>query len=151
MQRTAFRVIFSLAAVYNLAFGVWAGLFPLAFFERFDLETPRYPSLWSCLGMVVGLYGVIYVLVALKPEEGGVLAAVGLLGKFLGPAGWLVTVQRGELPARTFPLILCNDLGWWLPFACYLIWVRRCQGARQREGRTFRSAPCVEHDRCTAC
>jgi hypothetical protein len=52
-----------------------------------------------------------------------VLAAVGLLGKILGPAGWLLTVYRGELPARTFPLILCNDLVWWLPFGWYLIWM----------------------------
>lgn len=125
MQRTAFRAIFGLAAIYNFAFGIWAGLFPLAFFQLFDLETPRYPSLWSCLGMVVGLYGAIYGLVALRPDQGGVLAAVGLLGKMLGPAGWVLTVQRGELPARTFPLILCNDLVWWLPFLCYLAWVWR--------------------------
>lgn len=125
MQRTAFRVIFGLAALYNFAFGIWAGLFPLAFFEVFNLEPPRYPSLWSCLGMVVGLYGIIYARVAWKPEEGGLLAAVGLFGKVLGPAGWVVAVHRGELPARTFPLILCNDLVWWLPFAGYFLWLWR--------------------------
>lgn len=125
MQRRAFQTIFALAALYNVAFGLWAGFFPLAFFEWFALEPPRYPSLWGCLGMVVGLYGILYAAIALKPEEGRLLAAVGLLGKILGPAGWVLTVQRGELPARTFPLILCNDLSWWLPFVWYLIWVSR--------------------------
>ena len=35
-----FRIIFSLAAIYNLAFGLWASVFPLAFFRLFDLAMP---------------------------------------------------------------------------------------------------------------
>jgi hypothetical protein len=132
MERTAFRAIFGLAALYNFAFGIWAGLFPLAFFELFEVDPPRYPSLWSCLGMVVGLYGVLYALAAWKPEEGGVVIAVGLLGKILGPAGWVLTVHRSELPARTFPLILCNDLIWWLPFGWYFLWLWRQRGKETR-------------------
>jgi len=44
-----YRLTFALAAVYNVAFGLWAGLWPHAFFELFELEPPRYPSLWACL------------------------------------------------------------------------------------------------------
>ncbi len=37
--------------------------------------------------MVVGLYGLLYLEVARVPERGWLLAAVGLLGKVLGPIG----------------------------------------------------------------
>ena len=121
MYLTPYRILFLLAALYNVAFGIWAGLFPLAFFSTFDLEVPRYPSIWSCVGMVVGLYGILYAYVAWKPEQGNWIATVGLVGKILGPCGWLMSVTAGELPPRTFPLILANDLIWWFPLLAYLL------------------------------
>src|ERR1700736_135130 len=99
MARTAYRWIFAVAGAYYLGFGLWAGLFPRSFFDVFGLTPPQYPSLWSCLGMVVGVYGILYAQVAWKPEEGALIVAVGLLGKLLGPIGWVVTVANGELPA----------------------------------------------------
>jgi hypothetical protein len=110
-----------MAAAYNLIFGVWAGLFPQAFFNWFELAPPRYPSIWACLGMLVGLYGLLYGLVACQPEQGDLIAAVGLAGKILGPAGWMFALASGELPPRTFYLILANDLIWWFPFLHYLL------------------------------
>lgn len=118
---TAYRIIFALAAVYNIAFGLWAGLFPQAFFSIFELEPPRYPWIWACLGMVVGVYAVAYARAAWKPEDGDVLIGIGFLGKVLGPIGWVTHVMTGEVPPRTFPLILFNDLIWWFPFAFYLL------------------------------
>src|SRR5438093_8821488 len=96
--------LFGLAAAYNAVFGVWAAWFPLSFFSVFDLPPPRYPSIWACVGMVVGVYAIAYAYAAWKPEHGDLLAAIGLLGKVLGPIGWLVAVWREELPSRTFPL-----------------------------------------------
>jgi hypothetical protein len=116
-----YRTIFGLAAVYNWAFGLWVVLFPRSFFRIFELAEPRYPSIWACLGMVVGLYGFVYAYVARHAERGDFWVWVGLAGKVLGPIGWLHSVGWGELPPRTFPLILANDLVWWLPFAAYLL------------------------------
>jgi hypothetical protein len=70
--------------------------------------------------MVVGIYGIAYAYTAWKPEQGDLLIWIGLLGKVLGPLGWIKTVWDGELPPRTFPLILFNDLIWWFPFLLYL-------------------------------
>jgi len=55
-----YRLIFASAAIYNIAFGLWAAVRPLSFFVLFDLTPPVYPSIWACLGMVVGLYGLGY-------------------------------------------------------------------------------------------
>src|SRR5262245_47154532 len=114
-------MVFVLAALYNLAFGAWAGFAPYAFFNLFDLRPPLYPAIWSCLGMVVGTYGLGYAYAALRLDRAIPFIVIGLVGKVLGPIGWLVTVRSGELPVRTFPLVLFSDLVWWLPFALFLI------------------------------
>jgi hypothetical protein len=38
---TAYRCIFALAALYNIAFGIWAGFFPQSFFTRSSAWKPR--------------------------------------------------------------------------------------------------------------
>jgi len=116
-----YRIVFGLAALYNVAFGLWAGFAPYAFFDLFHLRPPLYPSIWSCLGMVVGTYGLAYGYAALRLDRAAPFIAIGLLGKVLGPIGWVLTVRSGEWPVRTFTLILFNDIAWWLPFGLFLI------------------------------
>ena len=104
-----YRIAFVLAGVYNLAFGLWAGLAPHAFFGWLELEPPRYPAIWSCLGMVVGVYGLLYLAAAQRLERGRAIIAVGLLGKVLGPLGMVWTVAHGDLPARAVIVCVYND------------------------------------------
>ena len=59
-----YRVIFILAGTYNIVLGAWAVFAPRSLFEVFDLGTPSHPGIWACLGMVIGLYGLIYLQVA---------------------------------------------------------------------------------------
>jgi small multidrug resistance pump len=112
------RIVLAAAAAYNVAFGLWAALFPGEFFRLFELESPRYPAIWQCLGMVVGLYGVVYAYATLHLDRAKAFVAIGLAGKVLGPIGCLCAA---ELPLRTFPLILFNDIVWWLPFTLILL------------------------------
>jgi hypothetical protein len=116
-----YRSCFGLAAAYNLALAAWTALRPLAFFEIFGMDPPRYPAVWSCLGMVVGVYGLGYAYAAWRLDRARPFIVLGLLGKVLGPLGWVATVQSGEWPLRTFTLILFNDLVWWLPFGLFLM------------------------------
>jgi hypothetical protein len=48
------------------------------------------------------------------------IVLVGLLGKLLGPFGFLLAACRGELPWRFGGLLLPNDIVWWAPFALIL-------------------------------
>lgn len=115
-----FRIAFVLAGAYNLAFGAWTVLWPRAFFDLFEVAPPRYPVIWSCLGMVVGVYGFLYVYAAWKPERGRPLIAVGLLGKVVGPIGMFMTFGD-DWPPRLGMLCVTNDLIWWLPFSLFLL------------------------------
>jgi small multidrug resistance pump len=82
-----YRLIFGLAALYNIGFGIWACFWPEALFASLEMTPPNYPSLWQCLGMVVGLYGVLYAYAAVHLDRGKLIIALGLAGKLLGPIG----------------------------------------------------------------
>ncbi len=115
-----FRIVFALAGCYNLAFGMWVGFWPFRFFEVFQIAPPRYPAIWACLGMVVGIYGLLYWHAAWKPAYGRPIIAIGLLGKVLGPIGMGMSFSD-QWPRRLAMLNLYNDVIWWLPFTLFLL------------------------------
>jgi len=131
-----YRLFFALAAAYNVAFAAWAIVWPRAFFDLFAMDAPRYPAIWQCLGMVVGVYGLGYAYAAWRLDRAFPFIALGLVGKTLGPIGWVATVHAGEWPIRTFTLILFNDLVWWLPFGVFLLEGTRA-GARVRASAPY--------------
>jgi hypothetical protein len=114
------RVTFALAGLYNLAWGAYAALDPDWLFRFAGMEPQRHPQIFACLGMVIGVYGLAYLEVARRPADGFAFAAIGLLGKVLGPIGLAWLLATGAWPPRTLALCLTNDLVWWIPFAVYL-------------------------------
>jgi hypothetical protein len=87
--------------------------------------------------MVVGLYGILYLEVARRPERGWLIAAVGLAGKILGPIGLAMLIARGTWAPATLVLCVTNDLIWWIPFGLYLVdaWPLYRDEAFTRDGR----------------
>ncbi|HTF57557.1 MAG TPA: hypothetical protein VK661_10020 [Planctomycetota bacterium] len=130
------RMVLLLAAGYNLAFGAWAVLRPADIFDLFGLAASNQPAIWRCLGMVIGVYGAGYAWAAFRPDLVKPIVTLGLVGKILGPIGWIATVASGEWPVRTFTLILFNDVVWWLPFGLILLDGTRL-GARMRAAAPF--------------
>lgn len=120
------------AACYNLAWGATAVLFPQWWFHFLGMSPPTYPELWQCLGMVVGVYGLLYAVAARDPQTHWAIIAVGLLGKLCGPLGFLSAVAQGRLPWTFGRLLLMNDLIWWVPFTLILLHVARAY--RQQTG-----------------
>ena len=119
-RRRLHRAVFCLAGIYNIAWGLYAAFDPQWLFRFARMPLQNHPQIFACLGMVVGLYGILYLEVARVPERGWLLAAVGLLGKILGPIGLTQLIWRGQWPPATLVLCLTNDFVWWLPFALYL-------------------------------
>ena len=113
------------AAVYNLAFGAFAVLWPSAWFELAGMQVPEQLFLWQCIGMIVGVYGIGYACAAPRPLRHWPIVLVGLLGKVLGPIGFVDAASSGQLPWHAGWLILTNDLIWWLPFGLLLLAARR--------------------------
>ena len=119
-RRKFHRLVFCAAGIYNITWGLYAVADPQWLFRYAGLPPQNYPEIFACLGMVVGLYGIIYLEVARVPERGWLLAAVGFIGKVLGPIGLAQLIWSGQWPPPTAVLSLTNDLIWWIPFALYL-------------------------------
>ncbi|HEY3329435.1 MAG TPA: hypothetical protein VGK19_05400 [Capsulimonadaceae bacterium] len=120
-RRTLHRITFTLAGIYNIAWGLYAAIDPQWLFRFAHMPAGNYPQIFSCLGMVVGVYGILYLDVARRPETGWLIASVGLLGKLLGPLGLLQLIATHQWPPATLILCLTNDFIWWIPFTLYLI------------------------------
>jgi hypothetical protein len=70
--------------------------------------------------MIVGVYGIGYLLAAMDPVRHWPIVLVGLLGKIFGPIGFLFSAVRSTLPITFGMTIVTNDLIWWAPFAMIL-------------------------------
>lgn len=121
MKRRGMHIkVFVLAGLYNIGWALYSSLYPQWLFEYADMELLNQPVIFACLAMVIGVYGLLYLEVARRPEHGFAIAAVGLLGKVLGPIGMAYLVLTDTWPVETVVLVLTNDLVWWIPFAMYL-------------------------------
>lgn len=120
-HRRAHRITFVAAGAYNILWGLYAVLDPQWFFRVSGLPPSSSPQIFATLGMVLGLYGVLYLEVARMPERGWLIAAIGLVGKVLGPLGLAWLIITGVWPIATVVLVITNDLIWWLPFGWYVI------------------------------
>jgi hypothetical protein len=125
--------------------------------------------------MIVGVYGLGYLIAARDPLRHWPIVLVGLLGKILGPIGFLDAALRGQLPWSMGATILTNDLLWWIPFSM-ILWhaaraaqpappegavslVTALDGLLDDQGRTLRAltnerptlAVLLRHSGCTFC
>jgi hypothetical protein len=124
------RAVFLAAGIYNIVWGLNAVVDPQWIFRSAGMPLQNYPEIFACLGMVIGLYGFVYLEVARNPERGWPLAAVGLAGKVLGPLGLFQLIRSGTWPLSTAMVCVTNDIIWWIPFALYLYdaWPSRTPG-----------------------
>ena len=119
-RRRVHHAVFTAAGVYNILWGLYSAADPQWLFRFTGMPLSNQPAIVACLGMVVGLYGILYFEVARVPERGWLIAAVGLTGKVLGPIGMFGLIWSGTWPASALVLCLTNDFIWWIPFTLYL-------------------------------
>jgi hypothetical protein len=92
----------------------------MALFQWARMELPRYPEIWQCVGMIVGVYGIGYAIAAFDPLRHWPIVLVGFLGKVLGPLGMANAIWQGKLPVVAGLTCFTNDLIWWVPFGIIL-------------------------------
>jgi hypothetical protein len=115
-RRRWHRGVFVAAGIYNVAWGIYAAIDPQWLFRFAGMPLDNHPQIFACLGMVIGLYGILYFEIARAPERGWLLASVGLGGKVLGPIGLLALIWKGTWPPAASVLCVTNDFIWWLPY-----------------------------------
>jgi hypothetical protein len=114
------RLVLNTAGVYNLLWGAFVICFPMTLFRWADMPPINYPGVWQCVGMVVGVHGVGYLIAARDPFRHWPVILVGLLGKVFGPIGMLWAISNGQLPWQAGLACVTNDLIGWIPFGLVL-------------------------------
>jgi len=108
------------AGIYNLLWGALTIAFPHFLFDFTGVDRLNFPEIWQCVGMIVGVYGIGYLIAAGDSRTHWPIVLVGLLGKIFGPIGFVNALLRGTFPPLFGLTILTNDLIWWIPFAMIL-------------------------------
>jgi small multidrug resistance pump len=109
-----------IAGIYNIIWGTSVILFPTLFFDLTGMPLPNYLMIWQCVGMIVGVYGVGYIIAAYRPLVHWPIVLVGFLGKIFGPIGFAFYLLQGAFPLQFGLTIITNDLLWWIPFGLIL-------------------------------
>ena len=78
-------------------------LFPAAMFQLAAMPVINYPQIWQCIGMIIGVYGIGYLIAAANPWRHWPIVLVGLLGKILGPLGVAYAIVQRTLPLKSPP------------------------------------------------
>ncbi|MED6306587.1 MAG: alkyl hydroperoxide reductase, partial [Planctomycetota bacterium] len=91
-------------------------------------DPPSYPFLWQCVGMIVGVYGIGYLAASRDPIRHWPIVLVGMLGKILGPIGFIQTALAGDIAWSFGIMIIFNDLVWWIPFGGILALAWKTRG-----------------------
>lgn len=125
-----FRPWFIAAAAYNALWGAAVVVWPSLLMRLAGVQTPAVEPFVQCIGMIVGVYALGYALVAKDPVRFGPFVYVGLLGKVLGPVGFLLAAGEGRLPWSFGWVNVLNDLVWLPPFAVFALQVARFDAAR---------------------
>src|SRR5436305_15058690 len=94
------------AAAYNVLWGLGVVVF-------------AGPVAWKCVGMLVACYAPGYWWAARRPLPE--IVAIGLLGKILGPIGFVWAAATGRLPLAFGFVIAANDVVWWPAFVASLV------------------------------
>ncbi len=166
------------AGLYNIVWGAAMVLAPIWTLKLLGVSPPTtelWPQLWACIGMIVGVYGLGYMIAARDPARHWPIVLVGLVGKVFGPIGFVDAALRGQLPWSMGVTILTNDLLWWIPFSMILWHAARAaqpsppdgvvtldaamDALRDDQGRTLRSLAddrqtlvvLLRHSGCTFC
>jgi small multidrug resistance pump len=114
------KFILTAAGIYNLLWGTFTILFPEFYFKFAGMANSNYPEIWQCVGMIVGVYGIGYIIAAFNPIKHWPIVFVGLLGKIFGPIGYLNGYLTGRFTLKAGLLNITNDLIWWIPFTLIL-------------------------------
>lgn len=81
MSLKAIKVLFWVAALYDLVLGLVFGLFYQPVYARFGVELPNHPGYVQLSAMFIFIIGVGFSLVARNPRENRQIILLGILMK----------------------------------------------------------------------
>lgn len=109
------RGVLLLAAIYNLAWGIFIYNFPDAFYHWVTGSTGATPGIISYQGIGVLLFAALYFVSALYPQKFWYFILLGVLSKIIGSAWFYFEIMDQQVTKRFLFHIIMNDLAWVFP------------------------------------
>lgn len=117
------RIVFGLAAAFNLAVGATILLQPGSLAATPFTGTPQEALLIQSCGWLIAVFGVGYLLVAIAPLANRGIAFLGVIGKAAMPVIAYPFYAAGHVPFESYALTLA-DLAFVALFATFLLRTR---------------------------
>jgi peroxiredoxin len=119
-------VVLTLAGGYNLTWGVLSLIAPYWLYRMGGMaDDPGQPlhnvELWQGLGMMLGIWGVGYLIAAGDPLRHWAVVLLGFLGKLFGVFGVVLGILSNRLGVTALWANVFNDLIWLVPFGLILL------------------------------
>jgi hypothetical protein len=111
------RYLLRFVAVYNVLAGIGMLIFYHEGYKMLGVVKPSLNLPIQLVGVLVGLFGVGYWLVANNPVENRNVLMLGFWSKALGSVLGLYYVILGKLPLLFLPVLFFADIVYLLPFA----------------------------------
>jgi hypothetical protein len=108
------------AGIYNILWAIVVIFFTEIPFQFIHIAIPSDIPLWQAFGLLIGMFGLGYILSAFNPNVHWPIVLIGLISKICGPLGFLFYATQGELSWSFAWLVFLNDVIWIFPFAIIL-------------------------------
>lgn len=118
------KIVFSLAALFNFAVGLPLLLAPVAFYTALKQPVPTDLLSVQTAALLISVFGVGYAMVARDPAANRPVVWLGLLGKAPLPLMVWLQVQAGKASMSAFQLTL-GDLVFSILFLVFLLRTKR--------------------------
>jgi hypothetical protein len=114
------RPVLLAAAIYHLAFALWANLWPNLCFDWMGMARPNHPMLWQGLGLMMGMLGIGQLFAAASPIERWPVVLVSLVKYTFGIVFSCIALVQGKFPLGSIWMVLVDSAIWWVPFVLIL-------------------------------
>lgn len=129
------KVVLVAAGIYNILWGGLVMAFPQQVLALAGMAPATYPEFLQCIGMAIAVFGLAYLTAAPDPLRHFPVLLAGLVGRILGPIGFVQGALAGVFPWKAGLTILTNDLIWLPPFAIMTLAAFRQWRAAARTSR----------------
>lgn len=119
------RLLLRFAGTYNLLAGASMICFYHEGYKMLGVPKPELILPVQVMGILVGLFGVGYHLVAADPITNRNILVLGFWSKALSSVAAIVYVAVGELPPSFVPVLLVSDIVYLPPFYVIMRRLRR--------------------------
>ncbi len=130
--------VLQVAGWYNILAGLAMMTLYHEGFKMLGIAKPELNLPIQLVGLLVGIFGIGYLMVAGKPVQNRNILLLGFLSKLLGPALAFGYIANGMLTTNMVPVLILADLIYLLPF--WLIY-RRCSVIAQQTNTAMRVEP----------